>query len=118
MECDSSTEALGVLLVFTLVVPPVAAFLFESDLDFETGCHVSYFKQKAIKCFTRTLGRCFDKLFGETKSVAGNVEEGAELPRTSSAEVSNAESAARLERSASDSQLEIKPVGMNIPFRV
>ena len=94
VESDSSTEVLGVLLVFTLTVPPVAAFLFESDLDFEAGCHVSFVKEKAIKCLKSTLGRCFDKLFGEPKSVAGNVEEGAELPRTSSAEVSNAESAA------------------------
>ena len=106
MEPDSSSEALGVLLIFTLMVPPVAAFLFESDLDFETGCYVSYFKEKAIKCFTSTLGRCFDKLFGETKSVAGNDAVGTELPRTSSAEVSNAESAARLEDSARDSEIE------------
>ena len=64
MESDSSTEALGNVLVATLMVPPAAAFLFESDLDFETGCYVSYVKEKAIKCFTSTLGRCFDKLLG------------------------------------------------------
>ena len=96
------------LLVFTLMVPPVAAFLFESDLDFEAGCHVSYFKAKAIKCFTSTLGRCFDKLFGETKSVAGNVAvAGTESPRTSSAKGSNAEPAARREASACDSEPEL-----------
>ena len=108
VEPDSSTEALGVLLVFTLMVPPVAAFLFESDLDFEAGCHVSYFKAKAIKCFTSTLGRCFDQLFGETKSVAGNVAvAGTESPRTSSAKGSNAEPAARREASACDSEPEL-----------
>ena len=64
VESDSSTEALGNVLVVTLMVPPVAAFLFESDLDFEAGCHVSYVKKKAIKCFTSTLGRCFDKALG------------------------------------------------------
>ena len=46
------------------MVPPAAAFLFESDLDFETGCRVSCFKEKAITCFTSTLGRCFDKVLG------------------------------------------------------
>ena len=64
MESDSSTEALGNVLIVTLMVPPVAAFLFESDLDFEADCHVSFVKEKAIKCFTSTLGRCFDKVLG------------------------------------------------------
>merc|ERR1711935_785743 len=64
MEPDNSTEALEGLLVFMLMVPPVLAFLFESDLDFEKGCNVPYIKQMAlkenvIKCFTSTLGRCF-----------------------------------------------------------
>ena len=93
VESDSSTEALGNVLIVTLMVPPVAAFLFESDLDF--------------KCFTSTLGRCFDKYLRKTKSVVGNDEVGTEVPRTSSAEVSNAESAERLAGAARDSELEI-----------
>ena len=52
------------------MVPPVAAFFFESDLDFETGCYVSYVKEKAIKCFESTLGSCFDKLLGQTKEIS------------------------------------------------
>ena len=72
VESDSSTEALGVLLLFTLAVPPVTAFLFESDLDFEKGCYVSYIKKKMINCFTSTLGRRFDHYLGE-KSVVANV---------------------------------------------
>jgi len=68
MESDSSTEALGVLLVFTLMVPPVTAFLFESDLDFETGCHVSSIKKRAISCFTSTLGGCFERFLKEEPS--------------------------------------------------
>ena len=59
--------------------------------------------QKAIKCFTSTLGRCFDKYLRKTKSVVGNDEVGTEVPRTSSAEVSNAESAERLAGAARDS---------------
>ena len=58
------------MLVVTLMVPPVAAFLFESDLDFETGCYISYVKEKAIKCFESTLGCCFDKLLGQTKEAS------------------------------------------------
>ena len=69
MEHDSSTEAFGVLLVVTTMVPPAAAFLFESELDFEKGCHVSYLKKKAINCFTSTLGRCFEKYLRQTSAV-------------------------------------------------
>ena len=67
VESDSSTEALGVVLVFTLMVPPVAGFLFESEIDFGKECYVSYVKERAIKWFTSTLGLCFVKLLGETK---------------------------------------------------
>ena len=61
------------LLVFTLIVPPVAGFLFESEIDFEKECCVSYVKEKAIKWFTSTLGLCFDKLLGETKEITEDV---------------------------------------------
>ena len=73
MESDSSTDALGVVLVFTLMVPPVAGFLFESEIDFEKECYVSYVKEKAIKSFTSTLGLCFKK-FLRDKSVSGKAE--------------------------------------------
>ena len=85
VESDSSTEALSVLLLFTLAVPPVTAFLFESGLDFEKGCYVSYIKKNAISCFASTLGRCFDRYFRE-KSVNS----------TSAAKVSDQESTAKL----------------------
>ena len=55
------------VLIFTLMVPPVAGFLFESEIDFEKECYVLYVKEKAIKWFTSTLGLCFVKLLGETK---------------------------------------------------
>ena len=83
VESDSSTEALGNVLVVTLMVPPVAAFLFESGLDFETGCHVSYVKEKAIKCFTSTLGRCFDKVLGgDIKVMVSEGDIKVVVPRT------------------------------------
>ena len=69
VESDSSTEALGVVLVFTLMVPPVAGFLFESEIDFEKECYVSYVKEKAIKWFTSTLGLCFKKFLRDKRSV-------------------------------------------------
>jgi len=62
-------------LLFTLAVPPVTAFLFESDLDFEKSCYVSYIKRKTINCFTSTLGHRFDRYLGE-KSVVANVPQG------------------------------------------
>ena len=70
MEPDKSTEALEGLLVFMLMVPPVLAFLFESDLDFEKGCNVPFIKEmaikeKVVKCFTSTLGSCFDRCFND-----------------------------------------------------
>ena len=108
VETDSSTEALGVLLLFTLAVPPVAAFLFESNLDFEKGCHVSYIKEKAIGCFTSTLGRCFDHYLRE-KNVVHNIEVETEESCTSAAKVSDRESAAGLERSARASSSERSP---------
>ena len=97
VESDSSTEALSVLLLFTLAVPPVTAFLFESGLDFEKGCYVSYIKKNAISCFASTLGRCFDRYFRE-KSVI--LEVGREESCTSGAKISDEESAAKLASSA------------------
>ena len=103
VESDSSTEALGVLLVFTLMVPPVTAFLFESGLDFEAGCYVSYIKKKAINWFKCTLGSCLDRCFGE-KGVVEVVT--TKVSCTSAADVSKQESAAKLERSARASSSE------------
>eukprot|EP00964_Phaeocystis_antarctica_P154288 scaffold122918_cov96-Phaeocystis_antarctica.AAC.1 len=105
LESDSSTEALGSLLLFTLAVPPVSAFLFQSGLDFEKGCHVSYIKEKAIGCFTSTLGRCFDHYLRE-KNVVHNIEVETAESCTAAAKVSDQESAAKLERSARASSLE------------
>ena len=105
LESDSSTEALGTLLLFTLAVPPMAAFLFQSGLDFEKGCYVSYIKKAAISCFTSTLGRCFDHYLRE-KNVVHNIEVETEESRTSAAKVSDRESAARLEHSARASSSE------------
>ena len=90
------------LLLFTLAVPPVTAFLFESGLDFEKGCYVSYVKKKAIKCFTSTLGRCFDHYLYEEGVVGVGTEESC----TTAAKVSDQESAAKLERSARASSSE------------
>ena len=59
------------LLLFTLAVPPVTAFLFESGLDFETGCYASYIKKKAINCFASTFSqreKNFDDTFEPEKS--------------------------------------------------
>jgi len=63
MEPDSSQEVLGVLLLIMLAVPPVIAFLFESDVDFEEGCHMSTIKQISFRVFDSTFGRCFEYLF-------------------------------------------------------
>jgi len=75
IESDSSTEALGVLLVFTLMVPPVTAFLFESDIDFEAGCYISYIKKRAVHCFTITLSSCFDHYLREESVGSGTTED-------------------------------------------
>ena len=85
MEQDSSKDVLGVLLLIMLALPPVRAclitpnqlghfdpalcqfqviaFLFESELDFEEGCHVSKIKKILLRVFESTFGRCFDYLF-------------------------------------------------------
>mmetsp|Transcript_55527 Transcript_55527/g.133014 ORF Transcript_55527/g.133014 Transcript_55527/m.133014 type:complete len:180 (-) Transcript_55527:188-727(-) len=102
VEQDSSTEALSVLLLFTLAVPPVTAFFFESGLDFEKGCYISYIRKQAINCFTITLGRCFDRCFREK----GVVRVGTEESCTTAAKVSDQEPAAKLERSSRASSSE------------
>ena len=61
MEVDSSYTVLTYLLTVMLGVPPVLAFVFESDVDFETF-GASHAKQAAGKCFApvgRFLERCF-----------------------------------------------------------
>jgi hypothetical protein len=76
-------------------VPPVTAFLFESDLDFEKGCYVSYVKKRAIGSFASTLGRCFVKYLREKETVIGTEE-----LCTSAAKVSDEELAAKPASSA------------------
>ena len=55
-----------------LVVPPVLAILFESEFDFvEKVPYIKEFKDKAMDCFTSTLGNtlgcCFDRCFRQKK---------------------------------------------------
>ena len=97
------------LLLFTLAVPPVTAFLLESGLDFEKGCYVSYIKKNAIGCFASTLGRCFDRYFREKSVILDTSSRWGQRSRpssTSAAKVSDQESAAKLERSARASSSE------------
>ena len=63
MEPDSSADALGMLLLITLAVPPVTAFLFESDLDFEKGCRISKLKNSMLRCFDTCVGRHIRSIF-------------------------------------------------------
>ena len=61
MEVDSSYTVLTYLLTAMLAVPPVLAFVFESDVDFET-LGASYLKRAAWACFA-PVGRLFERCF-------------------------------------------------------
>ena len=62
MEQDTSSEALGYLLVFTLAVPPVAAFVYESDvLEASNGPLAAAARQRLSVLFDATLGGCLRK---------------------------------------------------------
>jgi len=94
MEPDNSAEELGVLLIVAAGVPPVIAFLFESDLDFEEGGvlkHVTKTKKLLLGCFKRTLGSCADKFLRSSPApedvMASKIQQGvssSEVPRSSS----------------------------------
>ena len=58
MEEDESAEELGIVLLVLLAVPPVIAFFFQSDLDFEEGLGLSRLKAGLLACFHKTIGAC------------------------------------------------------------
>ena len=58
MEYDTSSAALGVLLPFTLAVPPIIAFFYQSGVDFEKGLNASAVRARVQDSFEKTLGRC------------------------------------------------------------
>ena len=57
-ERDSSTNALAVILVILLAVPPALTFIFQSDLNFEQGFGVSKILKFAWRIFQGTAGKC------------------------------------------------------------
>ena len=63
-ERDSSANALAVILVIFLAVPPVLTFIFQSDLDFEQGCRISAISSAAQRTFQATVGKCLVWLLG------------------------------------------------------
>eukprot|EP00964_Phaeocystis_antarctica_P046102 scaffold26581_cov60-Phaeocystis_antarctica.AAC.6 len=65
MEPDDSADTLAGLLLFMLALPPMIAFLYQSDLDFEQGCHVSRVKTALLGLFHRTLGRYIKGMWGQ-----------------------------------------------------
>ena len=64
MDYDSSKDALGVLLILMLAVPPLVSFLFQNDLDFEGGLCLSKWVPIARRCFRTSIGRCLKRLLG------------------------------------------------------
>jgi len=59
MERDSSEDAVGTLLLFTLIVPPVLGFFYEAELEFDEACGSGEsLTQGCLACFRSTLGRC------------------------------------------------------------
>jgi hypothetical protein len=73
LEYDSSAHVLGVLLVFTLVVPPVLAFVFQSDIDWDEILHVSAAGRAARRTFDTTVGRCIERVFKDANEAAPSV---------------------------------------------
>jgi hypothetical protein len=71
LEYDSSAHVLGVLLVFTLAVPPVLAFVFQSDIDWDETLHVSAAGRAARRTFDTTVGRCIERVFKDANEEAG-----------------------------------------------
>ena len=64
MQPDGSADTLAGLLVFMLALPPTIAFFYQSDLDFEQGCHVSTVKKVLLERFHRTLGEYIKRMWG------------------------------------------------------
>lgn len=62
-EQDSSSGVLSALLFTMMALPPVLAFLFESDLDFEKGLHLSAVMSPVGRCLDATVGRSIKWLF-------------------------------------------------------
>ena len=69
MEPDNSTETLGVILLFTVIAPPVLAILFESDLDFGKICHLTKVKKGLLLCFNGTIGRGISRVLGPSTAL-------------------------------------------------
>jgi hypothetical protein len=69
MDRDSSSGALDVLLLIAMLMPPLLAFVFQSDLDFEAGLGVSEawskVRARALDLFGRTVGSCIVKRLGQ-----------------------------------------------------
>ena len=72
LEVDSSQTVLSYLLTVMLAVPPVLAFVFESDVDFET-LGASYLKRAAWACFA-PVGRFFERCFKASRRRESRVE--------------------------------------------
>eukprot|EP00964_Phaeocystis_antarctica_P055145 scaffold32420_cov68-Phaeocystis_antarctica.AAC.4 len=70
IETDSSAGTLGVLLLFTVAVPPVLAFLSECDIDFENTCHISKVKDVLLLRFNATVGRRIKSLLERPSETA------------------------------------------------
>ena len=66
MEPDKSLETLGVVLLFTVAVPPLLAFLFLSGIDFGRILQISKIKTLFRAVFEYTLGRWIDSCLQRT----------------------------------------------------
>ena len=70
MERDSSSNVLGAILLFMLCVPPIATFIYQSDIDFERQCCVSAIRKYLCACFDATCGKCLVACFKAPQAIA------------------------------------------------
>ena len=82
MERDTSSEALGVLLIFTLAVPPVLGFFFQSDIDFDQHCDVLKLRQRVKKAFHTWVGKHLIHALKATEATKPNIDSASPGPST------------------------------------
>ena len=89
LERNTSEEALGVLLLITMLTPPVLGFLYQCGVDIEEGFGAAKVRSAAFRVFQRTVGACIDKFIAPADdepadSVQPVAEKGPEVVTVSS----------------------------------
>ena len=70
MERDSSSDVLGAVLLFLLGVPPLATFMYQSNINFERLCCLPAIRKCLCKCFDATCGKCLVACFKAPQATA------------------------------------------------